>query len=120
MPETVNLENPIAVINTLTARIKDLEASIERQDREHRAALPSQMKYMLKWMRARAVIPLYVGTMPDNKVKMEFVGDRRGQLVTDEIAAEVLDQVWFLSGAPMPEDAKDALRKAAQNGMSRW
>lgn len=115
MPEAVNLEDPIAAINTLTARIKHLEAVIERQAREHRAALPGHMKGMLLWMRARAVIPLYVGTLPDDELRMAFIGHG-----ADEVTATVLQQVWFLSGAPMPEDAKDALRKAARNGMSRW
>lgn len=117
MAETVQLEDTSAVINALTVRVKSLERALERQAEEHRAALPGYFDSMLRWLRARAVIPLYVGHLPDEEARKYFEGD---SLASNEAAIRALEQVWFLENAPIPDEAKDALRKAANNGMSRW
>lgn len=119
MSETVQIEDPSTVINVLSDRVKSLERALERQAKEHRDELPEQFATLLRWMRARGVIPLYVGKIPAEKSMKDFVGGDRS-LVSDETAIRALEQVWFLENAPVPEEVKTALRNAANNGMSRW
>lgn len=117
MSETVQLEDTSAVINALSIRVRSLERALERQAEEHRAALPDYFADMLRWMRKRGVIPLYVGQLPDEEARKYFAGD---ELISDEAAHAVLEQVWFLKNAPVSDEAKDALCVAAKNGMCRW
>lgn len=114
------LSDQTTVINALTTRIRELEGELARQRTEQRHALPAQIEGIFRWMRARSVIPLYVGSGPDEEAKAAFVGDVGCHLMSDAVAAKALEQVWFLSGAPMSEEAKNALRQAAHHGMSRW
>lgn len=119
--ETATINDPATVIDALSAKIRGLEYAIARQQAEQHADRPAQIADALRWMRARGVIPLYVGTVPDEEVKGNFIGEGRSMsIMNDEVAAIALEQVWFLSGAPIPEEAKDALRQAAKNGMCRW
>lgn len=120
MTQSAVIDDPEMVINTLAARVRELESALARQKAEYRAALPEQAVGILRWMRARSVIPLYVGPAPDEKAKSNFVGDKGCPLMTDEMATKLLGEVWFLDDAPMTEEVKDAIRKAAQHGMGRW
>lgn len=117
MSEKVAIENPGKVINVLTARVSQLEGQLDFQLAENRRAAPERYADLLRWMRMRAVIPLYVGPQDEESIRKDFVG---GELISDEAAQKVFEQVWYLDRAPVPRDVKEALRKAANNGMSRF
>lgn len=106
------ISDPTTVINALSARIRELEFALANQQEKQRGDVPTQIEDILRWMRARSVIPLYVGSVSVEQARTEFVGDC--------VAEKILGQVWFLNDAPIPEEAKEALRQASQYGMSRW
>jgi hypothetical protein len=115
------ISDPTTVINALSARVRELESALAQQQTRQREDMPAQIEALFRWMRARSVIPLYVGSVPVEKARAEFVGTIGDPLLlTNTVAERVLGQVWFLNDAPMPEEAKDALRQASQYGMSRW
>lgn len=92
-------------------------ARLAFQIEENRQAAPSRYADLLRWMRKRAVIPLYVGDHADTLRAKEFVGD---ELISEDAAENAFKQVWFLDNAPVTQDVKDAIRKAANYGMNRF
>jgi len=68
--------------------------------------------YMLRNMRKHGIIPLYVGDQACEALKSSFA--------VDPASLEAFEQVWYLDNAPVERDVKDAVRKAANYGMSRW
>lgn len=70
------------------------------------------MAYMLRRMRMHGIIPLYVGDQDCEALKSSFA--------VDPASSEAFEQVWFLDNAPVQQDVKDAVRKAANYGMNRW
>lgn len=111
MSETPQIDDPTLVINTLAARIRELESALARQQAEQHAATPAQVAGFFRWLRARAVDPLYVGAAPDDKARQALVGDAGWPLITEEVAQQLLEEVRFLSTTPLPEEARDTLRR---------
>ncbi len=108
------IEDPNAVINALTAQIKQLERTNEFLSNEFSkyTGLPDSVAYMLRHMRMHGIIPLYVGDQDCETLKSSFA--------VDPASLEAFEQVWFLNNAPVSQEVKDSLRKAANHGMSRW
>lgn len=118
MTETVTIENPGKVIDAITARISQLEGQLAFQIAENRRAAPERYADILRWMRKRAVIPLYVGDQDADTLRTkEFVGD---ELISEEAADKAFKQVWLLDNAPVTQEVKDAMRKATNYGMNRF
>jgi len=118
MTKTVTIENPGKVIDTLTARISKLENQLAFQIAENRRAAPERDVDLLRWMRKRAVIPLYVGDQDAEMLKTkEFVGD---ELISQEVADKAFKQVWLLDNAPVTQDVNDAMRKATNYVLNRF
>lgn len=114
MTETATIEDPNAVINALTARIKQLERTTEFLSNElgKYAGLPDSVADMLRHMRKHGIIPLYVGDQGCEALKSSFA--------VDPASLKAFEQVWFLNDAPVSQEVKDVVRKAANHGMSRW
>lgn len=108
----MNIEDPEGLINTLQARIKLLERQIENE-RQYRAEdRPMEVGEAIKRLRMHGVIPLHIGDQDRGKLKEE--------LATNPLFADVVDQVWLLSAAPVAQAVKDAIKIAADHGLNRW
>jgi hypothetical protein len=110
MPE---LQDPVAVINSLQARISHLEKQLQME----RDAAQGYQKQIatdaVRRLRLHCVIPLYVGAQEFGNV-LEDVHRASPSLVG------AIGEAWLLSNAPVSESVKTALLAAANNGMSRW
>lgn len=114
MSEAAVIEDPNTVINALAAQIKQLERTTEflKNELSKYTGLPDSVAYMLRHMRKHGIIPLYVGDQACEALKSNFV--------VDQASLEAFEKVWYLDNAPVQQDVKDAVRKAANYGMSRW
>jgi len=110
MPE---LQDPVAVINSLKARIAELERQLQIEraaaKEDHEAAVHSSVRHL----RLHCVIPLYVGDEDFDTVRAEV---RK----SSPLLVGAIEEVWNLRDAPIPENAKAALFAAANKGMDRW
>lgn len=115
MADAMVIEDPNAVINALTAHIKELERSNKLLANElgRYVELPRETKELLNIMRMQGVIPLYLGSKNYDALKQDFAN--RGPA-----ALEAFEKIWFLDNAPVSQEVKDILRKAANHGMNRW
>ncbi len=112
MNAIVNIEDPEGLINTLQARIKLLERQIEI-GRQHRIEdHPMEIGEAVKRLRLHGIIPLHVGD--------QDCAELASELAENPSFSRVADQVWMLSAAPVSPEVKDAIKTAANYGMSRW
>lgn len=112
MNAIVNIEDPEGVINTLQARIKLLERQIENERQCRADDRPMEIGEAVKRLRMHGVIPLHIGDQDRAMLASE--------LAENPLFADVVDQVWLLSAAPVAPEVKDALKAAANHGMNRW
>ncbi|MYM92395.1 hypothetical protein [Duganella vulcania] len=112
MSAIVNIEDPEGLINTLQARIKLLERQIENERQDRAAHRPMEIGEAVKRLRMHGVIPLHIGDQDRAKLAEE--------LTANPLFADVVDQVWLLSAAPVRPEVKDAIKIAAEHGMNRW
>lgn len=114
MTEAMQIEDPNAVINALTARIQDLERTNEFLKNQLGAyvELPGEVDEVLKAMRKREVILLYLGGKNGDALKQDCA--------ESEAMLMAFEQVWFLDNAPVAQEVKYAVRKAANHGICRW
>jgi len=69
---------------------------------------------MLRQLRLREAVLLYVGQDVDNFVQK--ITENFGS----EVARSVLDSLFVLDNAPVPPEMREAIRKAINHGMSKW
>ena len=110
---TSELQDPIAVINTMQVRIDQLE----RQQQIEREAAQNQYELVVhdsvRRLRLHGVIPLYVGADDFDKVRSDV---RR----SSPLLVSAIEEAWLLQNAPVADAAKSALLAAANHGMNRW
>lgn len=109
MNAIVNIEDPSGVINTLQARVKQLEAQLEQDRSSQPQRIANAVGDALKHFRLHGLILLDLGACDFKKAHVE-----------DSVLREALDQAWPLANAPVAEEVKTAIRVASNNGMNRW
>lgn len=107
------ITDPGAVINSLQARITQMEAQLRVQQTAHESEQGQYLKDSLRRLRLHGIIPLYVGG-EGVEALVQQVAKSSPQLT------ESLSEIWLLATAPVPQAVRDALSSAANNGMSRW
>jgi len=112
MTTTVQIDDPQGVINSLQARIVQLEGQIQYLRQSEVEGHATAVHAVLKSLRAHGVILLHLGVEDISKAR-----ERTEQYPLERVA---MDQVWPLASAPVSADVKTALQKAANYGMNRW
>ncbi|WP_426172552.1 hypothetical protein [Pseudoduganella sp. R-34] len=110
--DTAQIADPHGVINSLQARIRQLEAQVDRERAHHIEDVTLIIGEVIKSLRAHGIILLHVG-----RQGMEVLNN---ELATRPILGDLVDQVWPLSQAPVSPSVKDALRAASNFGNDRW
>lgn len=112
MATTVQLDDPQGVINSLQARVAQLEQQIKYEREKHPGSRAEAVHEVLKSIRAHGVILLHLGVDDVTKVREQVA-----RYPLDRVA---MDHVWPLASAPVSQGVKDALQNAANYGMDRW
>lgn len=107
------INDPGAVINSLQARITQLEAQLRAQQAAHESNVDEHIRNGLRRLRLHGIIPLYVGSD-----SIEVV-EQRVHNSTPPLT-KTLNEIWWLTNAPVSQAVKDALSSAANGGMRRW
>lgn len=107
------IENPIALINTLQARIANLEAKLVAQSEYAREANQDVIATGIRGLRLHGVIPLFIGNGD-----MESMQDEVERISPDLIKA--FREVWPIETSVLSEATKKEIRDKAKNGMCRW
>lgn len=110
MPE---LEDPIAVINSMQARIDQLERQLRLERGAAQATHETLVCESVRRLRMHCIIPLYVGADDFDKVREDV---RR----SSPLLVSAIEEMWLLKDAPVSDEAKSALFAAANHGMNRW
>lgn len=110
MPE---LQDPIAVINTLQAKIDQLEHQLQMERDAAQNNYEEVVHDSVRRLRLHCVIPLYVGVDDFGKV-LEDVRKSSPLLIG------AIEEAWLLKNAPVPAEAKALFFAAANHGMDRW
>lgn len=111
MATTIELDDPTGIINSLQARVQQLEGQIEAQRNEHSQAIAEAVGSTIKRLRMHGVILL---DLNDSDMP------RHSELLLDAVINSAYEQAWKLDRAPLSIDIKEAVRKAANGGSSRW
>lgn len=112
MTEIIEIADPQGVINSLQARIAQLERALEHERQRELAIGCEAIHGTLKSVRKHGVILLHLGLEDLNRVREHVV-----KYPFDRVTME---HAWPLASAPVPPDVKTALREAANYGMDRW
>ena len=112
-PSSQELQNPIAVINTMQARIEQLERHLKMERSAAEGNYEKVIHDAVRRLRLHCVIPLYVGAEDFDRVRLDVC--KSSPLLTNAI-----EEAWQLQSAPVPDAAKSALFAAANHGMNRW
>lgn len=112
MIATDKIEDPEGLINTLQARVKQLERQLQNELEYHAQPRPGEFANAIKSLRLHGLILLHVG-------------DQDGQQLQEQLAQhpqlrEVIDVVWPLSSAPVAPGVREALKVASNRGNTRW
>jgi hypothetical protein len=110
---TPELQDPIAVINTMQSRIGQLERQLQKEREAAQNQYEQVVHDSVRRLRLHGVIPLYVGAEDFDKVRADV---RR----SSPLLVSAMEETWLLQSAPVPEAAKSALFAAANHGMNRW
>lgn len=102
------------VLETLTEKIQRQDRFIAKLQADLEQARQASVETMLGQLRLREAVLLYVGHDADNfaqQIAENFGGD---------VARAVSNSLFVLDNAPMPSEAREAIRKATNHGMNRW
>ena len=102
------------VRETLTEKIQRQERFIAELQVELQRARQASVDTMLGQLRLREAVLLYVGQNADNFAQQ--ITDSFGS----EVARAVSNSLFVLDNAPVPPEAREALRAATNHGMNRW
>ena len=112
MNAVVKIKDPEGLINTLQARIKQLEGQLQFERERYAQNLPDEIAQAVKSLRLYGVIVLHVGDQDRATLVKE--------LSPNPVFRAVVGQVWSLSGVPVAPEVRDAIKAAANYGMNRW
>ena len=110
---TPELQDPIAVINTMQFRIGQLERQLQMERAAAQDKYEQVIKDAVRRLRLHCIIPLYVGAEDFDQVRSDV---RK----LSPLLISAMEEIWLLENAPVPETAKSALLAAANHGMNRW
>ena len=102
------------VLETLTETIQRQERFIAQLQADLEQARQTSVDTMLGQLRLREAVLLYVGQDADSfarQIAESFGGD---------VARAVSNSLFVLDNAPVPTEAREALRAATNHGMNRW
>ena len=102
------------VIETLTEKIQRQDRFIAQLQADLEIARQASVNNMLGQLRLREAVLLYVGQDADSfarQIAESFGGD---------VARAVSNSLFVLDNAPVPTEAREALRAATNHGMNRW
>ena len=102
------------VIETLTEKIQRQDRFIAQLQADLEIARQASVDNMLGQLRLREAVLLYVGQDADSfarQIAESFGGD---------VARAVSNSLFVLDNAPVPTEAREALRAATNYGMNRW
>jgi hypothetical protein len=102
------------VIETLTEKIQRQDRFIAQLQADLEIARQASVDNMLGQLRLREAVLLYVGQDADSfarQIAESFGGD---------VARAVSNSLFVLDNAPVPTEAREALRAATNHGMNRW
>lgn len=102
------------VLGTLTEKIQRQERFIAQLQADLEQARRASVDTMLGQLRLREAVLLYVGQDADNFAQQ--IAEDFGS----EVARAVSSSLFVLDNAPVPTEAREALRAATNHGMNRW
>lgn len=102
------------VLETLTEKIQQQERFITQLQADLEQARQASVDTMLGQLRLREAVLLYVGQNADNFTQQ--VAENFGS----DVARAVSNSLFVLDNAPVPTEAREALRAATNHGMNRW
>jgi len=101
------------VLETLTEKIQRQERFIAQLQADLEQARRASVDTMLGQLRLREAVLLYVGQDADNFAQQ--IADSFGS----DVARAVSNSLFVLDNAPVPTEAREALRAATNHGMNR-
>ena len=102
------------VLETLTEKIQRQERFIAQLQADLEQARQASVDTMLGQLRLREAVLLYVGQDADNFAQQ--IAENFGS----DVARAVSNSLFVLDNAPVPPEAREALRIATNHGMNRW
>lgn len=111
----------VAVINALQKQIEDLrlEKSLLRQNGLDGIDVREAVRNVLLGLRAQSIILLYLGKESRSEALNHSEINLDDPLAT-MVAEELRIHLWMLDDAPIPDEMKEAIRKASQYGGQWW
>jgi len=102
------------VLETLTEKIQRQDRFIAQLQADLEQARQASVDTMLGQLRLRAAVLLYVGQDADNFAQQ--IAENFGS----DVARAVSTSLFVLDNAPVPTEAREAIRRATNYGMDRW
>ena len=102
------------VLETLTEKIQRQERFIAQLQADLEQARQASVDTMLGQLRLREAVLLYVGQDAGNFAQQ--IAENFGS----GVARAVSNSLFVLDNAPVPTEAREALRAACNHGMNRW
>ena len=102
------------VLETLTEKIQRQDRFIAQLQADLEQARQASVNTMLGQLRLLEAVLLYVGQNADS-----FAQQLAENFGSDVVRA-VLASLFVLDNAPVPPEAREAIRKATNHGMDRW
>lgn len=102
------------VLETLTEKIQRQEQFIAQLQADLEHARQASVDTMLGQLRLREAVLLYVGQDADNFAQQ--IAENFGA----DVARAVSSSLSVLDNAPVPPEAREAIRRATNRGMNRW
>ena len=102
------------VLETLTEKIQRQERFIAQLQADLEQARQASVDTMLGQLRLREAVLLYVGQDADTFTQQ--IAENFGS----DVARAVSNSLFVLDNAPVPTEAREALRIATDHGLNRW
>lgn len=102
------------VLESLTEKIQRQDRFIAQLKADLEQARQASVDRMLGQLRLREAVLLYVGQNADS------FAQQIAETFGDEVARAVSNSLFVLDNAPVPSEAREAIRKATNHGMNRW
>lgn len=103
------------IINSLQEKIQRLEYRVKQLEAEFRKVESTTLEATLGSLRLRQIILIYLGNEDSYPVADEI----RNSL-GHSVAEQAFRHLFELNRIPISTENRESLRKAVDNGMSRW
>lgn len=102
------------VLEALTEKIQRQDRFIAALQAELQEAREASVETIFGQLRLREAVLLYVGRDADNFVP------QIAECFGSNVARAVSTALFVLDNAPVPAEAREAIREATNHGMTRW